>query len=131
GSTPVGRHLAYPGNSSAPPAAIFGVVGDARETGLDRDPVPTVYWCAGATQPGTFFLVRTHGEPGAMAETIRRKVYEVEPRRSVYGLTPLTDHLSDAYADNRLRTILLAFFAATAVLLACVGLYGTHSYLLN
>ena len=50
---------------------------------------PTVYWCFGATQPGTFFLVRTKGDPTAMAETVRRKVHELEPARSVYGLTPL------------------------------------------
>jgi ABC-type antimicrobial peptide transport system permease subunit len=66
-----------------------------------------------------------------MAETIRRKIHEIEPRRSVYDLTPLGDHISDAYAENRLRTILLAFFAITAVSLACVGLYGTLSYLVN
>jgi ABC-type antimicrobial peptide transport system permease subunit len=66
-----------------------------------------------------------------MAGTIRRKVHEAEPRRSVYGLTPLGEHISDAYAENRLRTILLAFFAATAVSLACVGLYGTLSYLVS
>jgi putative ABC transport system permease protein len=66
-----------------------------------------------------------------MAGTIRRTIHEVEPQRSVYGLTPLGEHISDAYEENRLRTILLAFFAATAVSLACVGLYGTLSYLVS
>jgi putative ABC transport system permease protein len=41
---------------------------------------------------------------------------------------PLDEHLSDAYAENRLRTILLSLFALTAVSLACIGLYGTLSY---
>ena len=106
-------------------------MGDARETGLDREPPPTVYWCATNIAPGSFFLVRTYGEPKSMAETVRRKIHEFEPRRSAYDLTPLSDHISDAYAENRLRTILLAFFAITAVSLACVGLYGTLSYLVN
>jgi ABC-type antimicrobial peptide transport system permease subunit len=66
-----------------------------------------------------------------MAETVRRKIHEFEPRRSAYDLTPLSDHISDAYAEHRLRTILLAFFAITAVSLACIGLYGTLSYLVN
>jgi putative ABC transport system permease protein len=66
-----------------------------------------------------------------MAETVRRKLHEFEPRRSTYDLTPLSDHISDAYAEHRLRTILLVFFAITAVSLACVGLYGTLSYLVN
>jgi hypothetical protein len=131
GPVALGRHLVWPGNNYVPPSAIAGIVGDARESGLDREPEPTVYWCFGANQPGTFFLIRTHGDPNSMADTIRRKIHEVEPRRSVYGLTPLRDQISDGYADNRMRTILLAFFAATAVLLACVGLYGTLSYLVN
>ena len=66
-----------------------------------------------------------------MAGAIRRKVHELEPQRSVYDLTPLTGHISDAYAENRLRTVLLTFFALTAILLASVGLYGTLSYLVN
>lgn len=127
----IGQHLIVPGNQYFPPTDIRGIVADARETGLDRDPVPTVYLCFGAAQPGTYFLLRTHGDPKALAETVRRKVHEVEPRRSVYDLTPLREHISDAYAENRLRTILLAFFALTAVSLAGIGLYGTLSYLVN
>jgi ABC-type antimicrobial peptide transport system permease subunit len=58
-------------------------------------------------------------------------MHEIEPRRSVYGLSPLTDHISDAFAENRLRTVLLTFFALTAISLACVGLYGSLSYLVS
>jgi len=82
-------------------------------------------------QPGTYFLVRTRGEPNSMAGTIRRKIRDLEPQRSIYDLSPLTDHISDAYAENRLRTVLLTFFALTAIALASVGLYGTLSYLVN
>ena len=44
---------------------------------------------------------------------------------------PLEEHLDAAFAENRLRTVLLSFFAGTAVALACVGLYGTLSYTVN
>lgn len=101
GSSAIGRRLTLPAVPSVMPNEIRGIVGDARETGLDREPVPTVYWCGGANQPGTFFLVRTHAEPRAMADTIRRTVHDVEPQRSVYDLVPLADQLSDAYAENR------------------------------
>src|SRR2546430_1678688 len=67
----------------------------------------------------------------AMAETIRQRIHEIEPARSVFNIAPLTEHLDEAFAENRLRTVLLAFFAATAVSLACVGLYGTLSYSVN
>jgi putative ABC transport system permease protein len=131
GSQALGRHLVQTGTIYSGQGEVRGIVGDARETGLDREPPPTVYWCATNIAPGSFFLVRTHGEPKAMAETVRRKLHEFEPRRSTYDLTPLSDHISDAYAEHRLRTILLVFFAITAVSLACVGLYGTLSYLVN
>jgi hypothetical protein len=131
GGNVVGRHLVQPGNGYLQPARVTGIVADVREAGLDREPLPTVYWCSDATQPGSFFLLRTTGEPAAMAEAVRRKLQELEPARSVYSITPLREHLSDAYADTRLRTILLVFFAVTAVLLACLGLYGTLSYLVN
>jgi putative ABC transport system permease protein len=66
-----------------------------------------------------------------MAETLRQRIHEIEPARSVYDFAPLEQHFSDALAENRLRTILLSFFAATALSLACVGLYGTLSYNVN
>jgi putative ABC transport system permease protein len=127
----IGTHLTAAEGSFFPQAEIRGIVGDARETGLDRAPGPTVYWCYASMQPGIHFLARTHGDPLALAEPIRRKLRELEPARSVFDVTPLSERISGAYAENRLRTILLAFFAVTAVLLACVGLYGTLSYLVS
>jgi hypothetical protein len=131
GRSAIGMHLSQPGSLYVPTSRITGIVGDARETGLDHEPVPTVYWCFGGIQPGTYFLVRTHGDPRAMAETVRRKLYELEPRRSVYALKPLEEHITEGYAEHRMRTTLLAFFALTAVALAGIGLYGTLSYLVN
>jgi putative ABC transport system permease protein len=131
GSSPIGRHLSQPGNLYVPVSVVRGIVGDARETGLDREPVPTVYWCVTPSQPGTRFLTRTHHEPQSMTQTIRRAIHQIEPSRSVFDLTPLADQISDAYAENRLRTVLLVFFAAAAMLLACIGLYGTISHTVN
>jgi predicted permease len=131
GAAAVGRSLVEPANAYIQPSQIIGIVGDAREMGLDREPAPTIYWCSQMSQPGTYYLVRTHGAPKALAETVRRTIRAVEPLRSVYDITPLSDRISDAYAENRLRTVLLTFFASTAVSLACVGLYGTLSYLVN
>ena len=131
GNAAIGQRLGVPSIPGWTSARVTGIVGDARETGLDRNPVPTVYWCSGGLQPGTFFLVRTRGEPAVMAEPVRRRLRQVEPARSVFDLSPLADHISEAYGENRLRTILLAFFALSALSLASIGLYGTLSYLVH
>lgn len=132
GRTAVGNHLQpLPANAYLGPSEIRGVVADAREEGIQQQPGPVVYWCNSAPVPSPVFLIRTRGEPMALAETIRRKMHEVEPARSVYEIMPLEEHLSDALAENRMRTTLLAFFALTAVTLACVGLYGTLSYMVS
>ena len=127
----IGKHLGQPGSLYFPTAVVRGIVGDVRERGLDHEPVPTIYYCGLIMQPGLNFMARTHGEPMAFAESVRRRLHEAAPSRSVYDLSPLTAHLADAFAENRLRTVLLTFFALTAISLACLGLYGTLSYLVN
>jgi putative ABC transport system permease protein len=128
GSPVFGHHIEWLSNSFVPPGEIRGIVADAREQGLNREPAPTVYWCVSAPEPSPYFLIRTQGEPMAMAETLRRKIHQIDPSRSVFNIAPLEQHLSDSFAENRLRTILLTLFALTAVSLACIGLYGTQSY---
>jgi len=127
----IGHHVQSVEMGYTGAAEIVGISGDARESGLDQPPVPTAYWCAPVAQPGTYFLVRTSNAPMTMAETIRRQLRDIEPMRSAYDFAPLEQHFSDGLAENRLRTILLSFFAATALSLACVGLYGTLSYNVN
>ena len=127
GSNIVGRHLQVLGNAFLRPedaGEIRGIVGDAREEGLNRVPGPTVYWCINDPSPDPYYLVRTHTEPMALAETVRKEIHDIEPARSVFDIIPLEEHMDDAFAENRLRTILLTFFAVTAVSLACIGLFG-------
>ena len=131
GESVIGHHLQSVSLGYTGPAEIVGIAGDARETTLEHAPVPTAYWCAPIAQPGTYFLVRTRNAPMTMAETIRRQIHDVDAQRSAYDFAPLEQHFSDGLAENRLRTILLSFFAATALSLACIGLYGTLSYNVN
>jgi putative ABC transport system permease protein len=108
---------------------VRGIVGDAREQGLNAAPMPTVYSCFSAPNPFPNYLVRTRGAPMQMADAVRRRIHELEPGRSVYAMMPLQAHLEESFSENRLRTRLLSLFALTAVSLACIGLYGTLSYL--
>jgi putative ABC transport system permease protein len=128
--SPLGLQLAS-GTNLARAGRISGVVGDARERGIDRAPAPMVYACSSAGNPTPVFLVRTHGEPMALAQTVRLTVKELEPLRSVYNIAPLEERIDGAFAQNRLRTVVLVVFALAALLLTCVGLYGTLTYVVN
>jgi len=122
-----GFHLANP-NANVPPGRIAGLVGDVRESGLNQAPGPTVYFCSSAQGPTPYFLIRTQGDPAAIVQAVRVKLKELEPLRAVYDIAPLETRIGDAFEQDRLRTTLLALFAATALSIACVGLYGTVSY---
>ena len=83
GAGVIGKHLGQPSSMYFPNAVVGGIVGDARERGLDHEPVPTIYYCGLIMQPGLYFLARTHGNPMALGESVRRKLHEIEPARSV------------------------------------------------
>lgn len=123
GRSPVGMHLA-----AESPDRIAGIVGDARETGFAQEPVPVIYLCFSAPTPMQWFLARTSGNPAAAVPAIRARLRQLEPQRSLYEAEPLERRIDLAYSQNRVRTIVLALFAATALSLACLGVYGTVSY---
>jgi len=110
---------------------IQGVAADSREQGLNTEPMPTVYWCSSVAFPGTYYALRTRVAPMTLADTVRRIVHSIEPNRSVFDIQPLTQRLSDSFAEDRLRTTLLSLFAVTAVSLACLGIYATLSYFVS
>jgi len=122
----IGLHLDP--EKSGRPGRVVGVVGDARERGIDRDPVPTVYTCLGAPNPTPYFVLRTSAEPLAMVRAVRAKMKEIEPQRSVHDVGALDERIDAAYTMRRLLTLLLLLFSLSALALACVGLYGTLSY---
>jgi predicted permease len=133
GSDAVGLHLTRPPNSDSSnrPTVIRGIVGDAREFGPNMEPGPVVYMCGAAMQPGAAYLVRTRIDPDALADTIRIRMADLEPSRSVFGVIRLESFIDDTLQEDRLRAVLLTSFAVTALLLATLGVYGTLAYFVN
>jgi putative ABC transport system permease protein len=125
GREAVGSHLRI----GPAPSRIVGIVGNAREQGLEVEPQPTVYSCFSAPTPFPFFLVRTDRDPVSLTAAIRARSHELEPLRSVYNIVPLRDRIAGSRVDERLRTTVLTTFAVSALLLACLGVYGTLSYI--
>jgi len=125
----LGHHVALAESSQYPlNGEVRGIAADAREQGLNSEPIPTVYWCGSIAFPGTYYALRTHAEPMALADSVRHTIHSVEPSRSVFDIQPLAQRLSASFAEDRLRATLLSMFALTAISLACLGLYGTLSY---
>jgi predicted permease len=124
--SPIGLHL-----SGGRSARITGIVADARESGMASAPVPSVYACVATAGATPWFLLRTSGAPTALVPTVRARLRELEPTRTVYDLAPLDDHIGNSQAESRLRTFLLTLFSGTALALACLGIYGTLSYVVT
>ncbi|HVZ47768.1 MAG TPA: ADOP family duplicated permease, partial [Gemmatimonadaceae bacterium] len=112
-------------------ATIVGVVGDVRHFGLDEPPGPEVYVPMAQDPSRTMTIVarmRGQGQPGTEVATAVRAIDATQP---VSAARPLTDQLADSVSRPRYLARLLAAFAAMAVVLASVGLYGLLAQLVH
>ncbi|MBV8630225.1 MAG: ABC transporter permease [Silvibacterium sp.] len=133
GEDPIGKHI-EPGLSDGvhqkAMREIVGVVGDIKQRSLVKDARPTFYLPVEQCGISTPTLVlRTAGDPAALATPVRMLVSSVNREVPVYHVHTLEDMLSEAASAPRFTTLLLSFFAAMALLLSAVGLYGVLSYM--
>lgn len=126
---PIGRRFGFGGPETSGQIEIIGVARDAKYTGMREQTEPTVYLPYQQAIPRfATFIVRTSGDPAAMAGTIREAVHEVDGNLPMYDVKTQTRQADDSLAQERLFATLSSFFGVLALLLACVGLYGVMSY---
>jgi putative ABC transport system permease protein len=121
----IGRVIQNPHGKST----VVGVVADVRSEGLAAEPKKQVYLPMRQSPSAAMTLVaRTAGDPEGLAGTIRRAVQGVDAQQPLYNLSTLDQLLARAVFLPRVSTQLLAAFAAAALVLAALGIYGVLSY---
>jgi len=111
------------------PIEIVGVVQSHKYLTVQEPPVATVYYPLEQDYlPRMTLATRVEGSPLAMVDPVRRAIAAVNPRVPVYRAMPLSAHLDESIAADRLTTSLVALCGGMALLLATLGVYGVIAY---
>jgi putative ABC transport system permease protein len=128
GQDPLGRRLSLGGGE---PLSVVGVVGDVRNVALAQETRPELYLPAQQGYVGMLrtasLVVRGRGAADATAG-LRAAVAAVDPEQPLYDVLPMAGVIAASIADRRLNLALVGAFAAVALLLAALGVYGVISY---
>jgi predicted permease len=131
GVDPIGRAIEMRDWGAPYIATVVGIVGDVRQNGPDQAIEPIVYYPLAqfpeTTLSETIVAVTTAPLPRGV-DRIRRAVAAVDADQPIARITPMTDRIAAALAPRRFNFVLLGAFAASALLLAGVGIYGTVAF---
>jgi putative ABC transport system permease protein len=127
GINPLGRRFDVDPSSRFAGYRVVGVVGDTRSVSLFKAPAPMVYELYDGSQTGSLIL-RARLPATAVASELRRTIWKIDPSVAVPRIRSMGRILSASLAPQRFEALLTSLFAAAALLLACLGIYGVVTY---
>lgn len=135
---PVGKRM-KPGFDDSPWHTVIGVVANVKHAGLDAETQPEMYYSYLQVAPELMnfvegsmtVVIRAEGDPAMLTEAVRREVRGLDPDQPIFHVRTMEQLLDGSIAQPRFRATLLAVFAAVALALAIIGLYGVISYSVN
>lgn len=135
GIDPVGRRLRLGGNPSLPWVTVVGIVKDMKQDGLDTDGVPhifrPIYQQSGRRSQDMSVVARTPLAASLLESKIRSEIQTVDPALPVFNVRSMTDVMDVSIAPRRFSAELVGVFAAVAMLLSSIGIYGLLVYMVG
>jgi predicted permease len=126
---PIGKHVWF---DPKKPITIIGVVGMVKHYGLDSEAKIVVYFPdQQSPKRETYLVARTSSDPAGLARAIVREIHSVDSSVAVYEIRTMQERLYDSLARQRFASTMLGAFAALALLLAAMGVYGVMSCLVS
>ena len=124
----IGKHVRR--SDDDPWATVVGVVGVVKEYGLDAGTRMVMYFPHAQLSAGTmYFVARTQTDPNAFGNEIVRLANSINPNVPISDVATMSQRLRDSLARQRFAMLMLSGFAAFALILAAVGVYGVISFL--
>ncbi|MGA9769121.1 MAG: ABC transporter permease [Blastocatellia bacterium] len=126
---PIGKRVRIDMMENPAPCEIIGVVGDSKHQGLDIEPRAMSYWPHSELAYSAMTIVaRTEGDPLSYRSAVQTAVQGLDKDQPIADVRTMEQWLSDSVSRARFSMLLLSIFAAVALLLAMVGIYGVMSY---